>query len=143
MNNHYYSGKQTPIALSEGSDGILNDISGAAGILEDRHFDGLGYMSDLAVTMQDPAYSNRPTTVTIGYYPPPWLLYYKDSKPTGSPSLDTDKPNEIAGRHKGFYRVRFIPKPTAWTGYGKTGHIVGDQENGDDINFIKTKRLEW
>lgn len=140
MNNHHYSGKQTPIKLSEGSDFILNDTTG---ILDDRHFDVLGHMSDLNVSMQNPAYSNRPATVTIGYYPPPWLLYYKDSKPTGSPKLDADKPNEKAGKHKGFYRVRFIPKPTAWTGYGKTGHVVGDKANGDDINFIKTKRLEW
>jgi hypothetical protein len=93
--------------------------------------------------MKDPARNNRPTTVTIGYYPPPWLLYEKYSKPTGTANIDADIPSEADGKHKGFYRVRFIPEPTAWTGYGKTGHVVGDQDSGDDINFIKTKRLEW
>ncbi len=70
-----------------------------------------------------PTDNPRPVTVEIKYLiptytpPPPWLSYDPDSE---------------------FYRVRFIPHPTAWTGHGKTGHVVDD-----DISTTKTRRLEW
>jgi membrane-bound inhibitor of C-type lysozyme len=143
MNNHRFSGKITDVKLEENGDSIFSDDGGVEGILENRHFDGHAHLADLTVSMKDPARNNRPTTVTIGYYPPPWLLSEEDSKPTGTANIDADIPSEADGEHKGFYRVRFIPEPTAWTGYGKTGHVVGDKDSGDDINFIKTKRLEW
>jgi hypothetical protein len=51
-----------------------------------------------------------------------WLIYNKDSDSIPSP----------------FYKVRFIHSGGDWTGYGKTGHVVGD-----DINTKRIKRLEW
>jgi len=64
----------------------------------------------------------KPVTFQIDYTSSPWLEYEDEQ----------------------YFRVRFIPKASAWTGYGKTGHVVGtEDEKDDDINFIKTKRLEW
>jgi len=51
-----------------------------------------------------------------------WIIYNKDFDSIPSP----------------FYQVRFIGTSLGWTGYGKTGHVVGD-----DINKKKTRRLEW
>jgi len=67
-----------------------------------------------------PAGDPRPVTVEVSY-----LL------PASSPWLKYDPASE-------YYRVRFIPTPTEWTGYGKTGHVVDD-----DISSVKTRRLEW
>ena len=57
----------------------------------------------------------KPTTVRIRYHSSPWLNYEDD-----------------------FYDTRFLPKPTEWTGHGKTGHVVDD-----DINTNKSRRVEW
>ncbi len=63
-------------------------------------------------TSLTPAYTNS------------WVIY--------NPNSDISDPDP-------FYRVRFIGTAgSVWTGYGKTGHVVGD-----DINKKKTKRLEW
>ena len=53
-----------------------------------------------------------------------WLIYNKDSNSKPSP----------------FYRVKFIYQTGNWSGYGKTGNIVG----GDINNTIKSNsRTEW
>jgi len=58
----------------------------------------------------------KPTVVRVRYVSSPWLNYEDDEH----------------------YDVRFIPKPTEWTGHGKTGHVVDD-----DISTYKSRRLEW
>lgn len=57
----------------------------------------------------------KPTTVRVRYLSSPWLNYKDD-----------------------FYDVHFLPKPTEWTGHGKTGHVVDD-----DISTYKSRRVEW
>jgi hypothetical protein len=80
-----------------------------------------GKQPDLTTSIQPGG--ARPVTYEIKYTSVPWLEY----------DIDTQK-----------FRVRFIPKPTAWTGYGKTGHVVGNSsDKSDDIKVNKSKRIEW
>jgi len=76
--------------------------------------DDTGAQEDINVSIQPT--DLKPTTVRVCYLSSPWLIF---------------EDNEC-------YHVRFIPKPTEWTGHGKTGHVVDD-----DINSYKSRRLEW
>jgi len=110
LNVSYYSGKTPGDAYLE-----LNGTMPQA-----KQLTGVGYALDGTqdnILVSLPTTDPRPVTVEINYVSSPWLNY--------DPALE-------------YYRVRFIPQPTAWTGHGKTGHVVGD-----DISTTKTKRLEW
>ena len=74
-----------------------------------------GKRNDINVTL--PASNLRPVTIRARYRSVPWLEY--------------DPANE-------YYDIRFIPSTIPWTGYGKTGHVVGG-----NINNISTSRVEW
>jgi len=110
LNISYYSGKTPGDAELE-----LDDTMPKAKELTGVGYELDGRQNNLIVSL--PSSDPRPVTVEIKYHSVPWLNY--------DPSLE-------------YYRVRFIPKPTAWTGHGKTGHVVED-----DISTTKTLRLEW
>ena len=110
LNVSYYSGK-TPGDAQLELNGTMTPAKTLTGV--GYHLDGT--QPDIIVSL--PSSNPRPVTVEINYVSSPWLNY--------------DSAQE-------YYRVRFIPQPTKWTGYGKTGHVVGD-----DISTSKTKRLEW
>lgn len=151
MNNHHYDGVYTPIRLknndsiSPTSKDILNDKhTPSEGVLKGVPFKKNGTILDTKISMVNPAVSNRPTTNTVGYYPEPYLLYYQGdlSRNEADARIAANIPNETRTsgtlRHKEFFRNRFLPAESIWTGKGKTGHTVGD-----DINRDKTKRVEW
>ena len=112
LNVSYYTGKTPGDAKIElrGDTPML-----PAKTLNNVFYKTTGIQDDLFVSL--PTDNPRPVTVQIDYRSDPWLEY--------------DPVTE-------YYRVRFIPQPTAWTGYGKTGHVVDD-----DISTTKSKRLEW
>jgi len=76
--------------------------------------DDTAAQTDINVSIQ-PA-DLKPTVVRVRYLSSPWLVTEDDEH----------------------YDVRFMPKPTEWTGHGKTGHVVDD-----DISIFKSRRLEW
>jgi len=110
LNVSYYSGR-TPGDAHLELNGTMPPAKTLTGV--GYHLDGT--QPDIIVSL--PSGNPRPVTVETVYTSTPWLEY------------------DLAEQ---YYRVRFIPQPTAWTGYGKTGHVVGD-----DISTSKTKRVEW
>jgi len=110
LNVSYYSGR-TPGDAHLELNGTMPPAKTLSGV--GYHLDGT--QPDMIVSL--PSGNPRPVTVETVYTSTPWLEY------------------DLAEQ---YYRVRFIPQPTAWTGYGKTGHVVGD-----DISTSKTKRVEW
>jgi len=110
LNVSYYSGKTPGDAHLE-----LNGTMPQAKQLTGVGYELDGTQPDLLVSL--PTDNPRPVTVEIRYTSSPWLNY--------------DPAEE-------YYRVRFIPTPTKWTGHGKTGHVVDD-----DISTTQTKRVEW
>ncbi len=112
LNVSYYTGKLPGNAMIA----LRGDTPMApATTLNDVFYKTTGIQDDLVVSL--PTDNPRPVTVQIDYRSDPWLEYDPVTQ---------------------YYRVRFIPKPTAWTGFGKTGHVVDD-----DISTTKSKRLEW
>lgn len=95
-------------------------LVGPAGITSGTKLDNVPYDDDTGtqvnITVSILATDAKPTVVRIYYTSSPWLLF---------------EDNE-------YYDVRFVPSPTSWTGYGKTGHVVDD-----DISDLKSRRLEW
>jgi len=136
---NYFGGKVTPIILHDLDEGEPTDTEENPPMLQEEHFDETALKWNLNVKMKYPLVSNRPTKVRIGIYPPVWLWY--DPNPADRPA-GAKTPAEL-GTMENYYDVYFPPKPTSWTGYGKTGHIVGDIDHGDDISPTKTKRLEF
>ena len=79
------------------------------------------------VTVEDKGISKKPYTATISpsssmkeHYP--WLLF--------------NKKENIAPAY--LYKVKFVDRPSAWSGKGKTGHIINSDSSGR-----KSQKIDW
>ena len=136
---NYFKGKPTKIIMRDTEEGGNTNTEAASPTLPQRHFESTALKQKLNISMDNPAESNRPTRARIGIYPPVWLLF--DPNPSDRPP-GKKAPAKLEDMNN-YFDVLFSPKSTKWTGYGKTGHVVGDTDSGDDINTLKTRRLEW
>ncbi len=109
LNVTHFSGQDSHPKISFG-----NDPAATYHIVDMTYDDETAARVDLNVSILST--DGKPTTVRVRHLSSPWLV--------------TDDED--------FFDVRFIQRPTEWTGHGKTGHVVND-----DINFNKTRRLEW